>query len=52
MKAPEILLSGHHAQIAQWRAKQALERTAARRPDLLDESAQEKAAKSKENQNL
>jgi len=52
MKAPEILLSGHHAQIAQWRAKQALERTAARRPDLLDESAQVKAAKSKESQNL
>ena len=35
MKVPEILLSGHHAQIAQWRAEQARERTAQRRPDLL-----------------
>ncbi|MCL2310156.1 MAG: tRNA (guanosine(37)-N1)-methyltransferase TrmD [Proteobacteria bacterium] len=32
---PEVLLSGDHAAIAQWRRKQALERTAARRPDLL-----------------
>jgi tRNA (guanine37-N1)-methyltransferase len=32
---PERLLSGHHAEIAKWRRRQALERTAARRPDLL-----------------
>ncbi|MBA2519796.1 MAG: tRNA (guanosine(37)-N1)-methyltransferase TrmD [Chloroflexia bacterium] len=32
---PEVLLSGHHAQIAQWRREQALRRTARRRPDLL-----------------
>jgi tRNA (guanine37-N1)-methyltransferase len=32
---PEILLSGHHAEIARWRRRQALLRTARRRPDLL-----------------
>ncbi len=32
---PEILLSGHHAQIARWRREQAVRRTARRRPDLL-----------------
>jgi len=34
-KAPEILLSGHHAKIAQWRLKESLRRTLQRRPDLL-----------------
>lgn len=32
---PEVLLSGHHARIARWRRDTALERTAARRPDLV-----------------
>src|SRR3954454_451512 len=32
---PERLLSGHHAEIARWRRRQSLERTAARRPDLM-----------------
>jgi tRNA (guanine37-N1)-methyltransferase len=31
---PEILMSGHHAQIARWRREQAIARTQARRPDL------------------
>ena len=35
MKVPEVLLSGNHAQIAQWRAEQARLRTKERRPDLL-----------------
>jgi len=35
MKVPEILLSGHHAEIEKWRAGQAQARTAERRPDLL-----------------
>jgi tRNA (guanine37-N1)-methyltransferase len=35
MKVPEILLSGDHAKIAQWRRQQALERTQQWRPDLL-----------------
>jgi tRNA (guanine37-N1)-methyltransferase len=36
LDVPEILLSGHHAAIAEWRHQQALERTLQRRPDLLD----------------
>jgi len=35
LAVPEILLSGHHARIAAWRRRQALQRTAERRPDLL-----------------
>jgi tRNA (guanine37-N1)-methyltransferase len=34
-KVPEVLLSGHHANIRRWRLKQALGRTWLRRPDLL-----------------
>ncbi len=34
---PEILLSGHHAQIARWRRREALRRTWERRPDLLEQ---------------
>lgn len=33
---PEVLLSGHHADIERWRLKQALGRTWLRRPDLLE----------------
>ena len=36
---PPILLSGDHAAIAQWRQRQRIARTAARRPDLLHTSA-------------
>lgn len=36
---PEVLRSGHHAQISAWRAAAALERTAATRPDLLPPAA-------------
>ncbi|MBX3231725.1 MAG: tRNA (guanosine(37)-N1)-methyltransferase TrmD [Labilithrix sp.] len=32
---PEVLAGGHHAEIAKWRASQSLDRTRARRPDLL-----------------
>lgn len=32
---PEVLLSGHHAEIVRWRRRQALHRTWERRPDLL-----------------
>ena len=35
MKVPEVLLSGNHAEIAQWRKQAALEKTRRRRPDLL-----------------
>ncbi|MEE3467436.1 MAG: tRNA (guanosine(37)-N1)-methyltransferase TrmD [Eubacterium sp.] len=33
---PEILLSGHHANVEKWRLEQSLERTRERRPDLYD----------------
>lgn len=36
-KVPEILMSGNHAKIEQWRQEQALKRTQEKRPDLLDE---------------
>ena len=35
MKVPEVLLSGHHAKIAEWRREQSLIRTKRWRPDLL-----------------
>ena len=35
MSTPDILLSGHHAEIERWRRRKSLERTLARRPDLL-----------------
>jgi len=35
MAVPDVLLSGHHAQIRRWRLKQALGRTWQRRPDML-----------------
>lgn len=35
LAVPEVLSSGHHAAIEQWRAGQRVARTAARRPDLL-----------------
>ncbi|TQJ31929.1 tRNA (guanosine(37)-N1)-methyltransferase TrmD [Microbacterium sp. SLBN-146] len=33
---PDVLLSGHHGKVAEWRHEQQLERTKQRRPDLLD----------------
>jgi len=33
---PEVLLSGHHAEIARWRRRESLRRTLLRRPDLLN----------------
>ncbi len=35
MAVPEVLLSGNHAAIADWRRRKSLERTLQRRPDLL-----------------
>ncbi len=35
-RVPDILLSGHHAQIARWRRKESLRRTRQRRPDLFE----------------
>ncbi|MGE7940917.1 tRNA (guanosine(37)-N1)-methyltransferase TrmD [Lysinibacillus xylanilyticus] len=36
MKVPDVLLSGNHAKIEQWRAEESLKRTFERRPDLLE----------------
>jgi tRNA (guanine37-N1)-methyltransferase len=41
---PERLLSGHHAEIAKWRRRQALERTADHRPDLMTAELQAELA--------
>ena len=38
---PEVLLSGHHAQIVRWRREQALRNTWAKRPDLIDRARRE-----------
>lgn len=35
LEVPEVLLSGHHAEIDAWRKQQSLERTRKNRPDLL-----------------
>jgi len=38
-EVPPVLLSGHHAEIARWRRREALARTLERRPELLDSAA-------------
>ena len=37
-KVPEVLISGHHAEVAKWRREKALEKTARNRPDLAGEN--------------
>jgi len=39
LKAPEILLSGHHKDIERWRRKEALRRTLMNRPDLFEKAS-------------
>ena len=36
VEVPEVLVSGHHAQIAAWRLKESLKITSERRPDLIE----------------
>jgi tRNA (guanine37-N1)-methyltransferase len=38
MQVPEVLLSGHHRLIAEWRRKQSIIKTAQLRPDLLEQA--------------
>jgi len=38
MMVPDVLLSGDHGRIAEWRRQQRIERTRQRRPDLLEKS--------------
>ena len=37
VEVPDVLISGHHAQIAHWRHRESLRRTWERRPDLLEQ---------------
>ena len=39
LKVPDVLLSGHHADVRRWRKKAALARTLDRRPDLIERAA-------------
>jgi tRNA (guanine37-N1)-methyltransferase len=39
LRVPDVLVSGHHADIRRWRKRQAVERTFARRPELLAQAA-------------
>jgi len=36
LEVPEVLLSGHHGRVAEWRRREALRRTLERRPELLE----------------
>ncbi len=38
-KVPDVLMSGHHKKIEEWRREQSLQRTLERRPDLLEKAA-------------
>jgi tRNA (guanine37-N1)-methyltransferase len=42
MQVPQVLISGDHRKIAEWRRRKALEKTKNRRPDLLDNLQNEK----------
>lgn len=37
-QVPEVLITGHHANVDKWRREQSLERTAQRRPDMLEKA--------------
>lgn len=42
-EVPEVLLSGHHANITRWRREMSLKRTSERRPDMLRKAVLDKA---------
>ncbi len=42
VKVPEVLLSGHHRNIAEWKRQQALAETERRRPDMLVKPSEDK----------
>lgn len=44
-KVPDVLLSGHHANINKWRRERAIEETYKRRPEMLDETKLSKKEK-------
>ena len=39
LKAPDVLLSGNHAEVDAWRRRKAVEKTARRRPDLIERAS-------------
>jgi tRNA (guanine37-N1)-methyltransferase len=39
LTVPDVLLSGHHAEIQRWRKREAMRRTLERRPDLLAQAS-------------
>jgi tRNA (guanine37-N1)-methyltransferase len=41
MKVPEVLLSGHHRKIEEWRKRESLRRTLLRRPEVIDKLRKE-----------
>ena len=41
MKVPEVIVSGNHAEIEDWRFREALELTRRKRPDLIDSESEE-----------
>jgi tRNA (guanine37-N1)-methyltransferase len=43
LRVPEVLLTGHHEEIARWRKRAALEKTTRNRPDLLEKAPRETA---------
>lgn len=53
LEVPEVLISGHHAQIAAWRLKESIKLTEQRRPDLIEKYNQinETKEKNKNNKN-
>ena len=44
-QVPEVLLSGHHKKIEEWRREQSIKRTLERRPDLLEDAVLSKKEK-------
>ena len=52
-RVPEVLLGGHHAEVARWRRRAALSKTRRNRPDLLERvelGEEERAALDEENE--
>ena len=39
MKIPDVLISGHHANIEKWKREQSLINTLLKRPDMLEKAA-------------
>lgn len=51
LAVPEVLLSGHHQKIEEWRLNQRIERTRLRRPDLYEKYISEKSKEEKKKKN-